>query len=70
MSADPQAMRKARRLMLIHIGATIAAGFALGLTAVGRIDLAMAVIFVVLIAVIASLETLRILVFSNREPRR
>lgn len=70
MSADRKALRAARRLLLVHIAATVATGFALGLTAVGRISLAIAAIFIVLIAVIHSLETLRVLVFSNREPRR
>ncbi|GAA3708331.1 hypothetical protein GCM10022268_17080 [Sphingomonas cynarae] len=70
MSADPKALRQGRRLLLIHIVATTVAGCALGLTAVDRINLALGAVFVVLIAVIASLETLRVLVFSNREPRR
>ncbi len=70
MSADPQAARKARRLLRIHTGAAIATGIALGLAVGNQIGLAIAAIVVALIGLIASVETLRVLVFSNREPRR
>ncbi len=67
---DLEATRAGRRLLLLHTAAVIVAGMSLGLAAVGRLGLAIAIVFVVLIALIASLETLRVLVLSDRSPRR
>lgn len=67
---DLQAARAGRRVLRINALAIVLAGIALGLTAVGRIAGAVTVIFLVLLAVIASLETLRVLVLSDRESRR